>query len=213
MQHWDPFIVLIISSKLDEETRHDWRQHIGRRTDTTVTELIEFLENRAIDQQPSQGDRLSQMLRGQSHQRNPKRNIFAVNNEAPAPAQASTSASAQAPTPTLARKQALQQRKKCIICKGDHYPWQCPKLRKECARVQTEMVNSVGACLKCLLKHEVGACKKSDCPYCGEDHNSLLCIKKERDQTTAEQTKRKLQPQPKRETAGDPSTDDWSNIQ
>lgn len=160
VHHWDPFISLIVTSKLDEETRTEWRQHIGRRTNATIGELIEFLERRAIDHQPSQGDRLSQMMRGQSNQRNTKRNIFAISNEPSTPP---------------------KQKRRCVICKGDHFPWQCPKLRKECAKVRAELIRSVGACVKCLLKHEVGACNKSNCPYCGEEHNSLLCIKKERD--------------------------------
>lgn len=161
VHHWDPFICLIVTSKLDEETRTEWRQFIGRRTNTTIGELIEFLETQAIDHQPSQGDRLSQMLRGQGNQRNPKRNVFAINNGPSAPP---------------------KQKRKCVICKGDHFPWQCPKLRKECAKVRAELIRSVGACVKCLLKHEVGACNKSNCPYCGEEHNSMLCTKKERDQ-------------------------------
>lgn len=193
VNHWDPFICLIITSKLDEETRSEWRQHVGRRTNTTLTEFIEFLETRAIDYQPSQGDRLSQMLRNQVIQRNPRRNIFAVTNE-----------------PTEKPKQKRQ----CVICKGDHYPWQCSKLRKECARVRAELVNSVGACVKCLLKHEVGACTKSDCPYCGEGHNSLLCLKKERETPRAQRKETKKSTpgmKDRSEKSGNhANTDSWS---
>lgn len=41
------------------------------------------------------------------------------------------------------------------------------------------MLEKLGACFKCLLKHEIGECKKRDCPYCGGPHNLLLCYKKE----------------------------------
>lgn len=214
VHHWDPFICLIISSKLDEETRRDWKQHIGRRTNATVSELVEFLETRAIDQQPSQGDRLSQMLRNQGNQRNTRRNVFAVTQNAPA--ESSTPATPKASTSVLAKKpvQVPKKKRTCIFCQGDHLPWQCSRLRKESVRVRNEIVNSVGACLKCLLKHEVGTCQKSDCPYCGEDHNSLLCFKKERDQKRAIEAKERQQPQTKKDKFGNQSSaDDWSENQ
>lgn len=194
VRHWDPFICLIISSKLDEETRSDWRQHLGRRTDATIGDLIDFLETRSLDYQPSQSDHLSQMLKGQVCPRNPRRNIFAVTNEP---------------------DKATGQKRKCVICKGDHYPWQCQKLRKECARVRAELVNSVGACVKCLLKHEVGACTKSDCPYCGEGHNSMLCLKRERDQGNTNQDKKLGPPRGRRpdKSGGHGHPGAWSNAQ
>lgn len=64
VSHWDPFILLVVTTKLDEETRTAWKQHIGRKTNVEVRDLIEFIEVRALDMQPSQGDKLSQMLRG-----------------------------------------------------------------------------------------------------------------------------------------------------
>lgn len=186
VHHWDPFICLIVTTKLDEETRNEWKQHVGRRTNVTIGELIEFLETRAIDCQPSQGDRLSQMLRGNAVQRNPRRNIFTVNeNQAGGSSNTPRGDNVQRQPRNIFqvtdRKQEAQKgkKKKCIVCQGDHYPWHCIKLKGECAKVRTEMMKSVGACFRCLLKHEIGECKKSDCPYCGGPHNILLCYKKE----------------------------------
>lgn len=156
--HWDPFISLIITVKLDEETRSEWRQKIGRRTNVLVRDLIEFLEVKAIDLQPSQGDRLSQMLKGEQARKFPKR-IFQVTEKKPST--------------------ALANKRNCIVCKGDHATWNCEILRKECAKVRSDMIRSFGGCFKCLLKHKVGECKKNECPYCGGPHNVLLCYKKE----------------------------------
>lgn len=144
--HWDPFISLIILTKLDEETRSEWKQRVGRRTDISVSELLEFLEVKAIDVQPSQGDKLSQLLKGDIGKRHPKR-VFQISE-----------GSKETPS---------KPKKKCIVCQGDHFPWQCEKLKKECAKVRKEIIKSVGACFKCLLKHEIGECKKSNYPYCG----------------------------------------------
>lgn len=166
VQRWDPFITLIVTTKLDEETRAEWKQHVGRRTNTTTDELVEFIETKAMDLQPSEGDKLSQMLKGQINQRYPKRNIFAINER---------------------RQERPRQPRRCIICQGDHFPWQCKKLKGECARVRTKMIREIGACFKCLLKHEIGECTKAECPYCGGEHNTLLCFKREKDQKIREE--------------------------
>lgn len=155
---WDPFILLIINLKLDDETRNEWKQQVGRKTDVKVKELIEFLEVRAIELQPTQGDKLSQLLKGDFTKRPPKR-IFQITDKEPE-----------------------KFNRKCSICQGNHPIWRCDKLKKECAKVRTDMIKSLKLCFRCLLKHEIGVCSKSDCPYCGGPHNTLLCYKKENDQ-------------------------------
>lgn len=162
---WDPFILLIINLKLDDETRSEWKQQVGRKIDVKVKELIEFLETRAIELQPTQGDKLSQLLKGDFTKRPPRR-IFQVTEQ----------------RPEKGPDDKRGQKRKCTICQENHPFWHCDKLRSECAKVRTDIVKSLKLCFKCLLKHEIGVCNKSDCPYCGGPHNSMLCYKKENDQ-------------------------------
>lgn len=61
---WDPFILFTLLSKLDEETRITWRNFIGRRENATVAELLEFLETKAIESQPSMPVHIYNMLSG-----------------------------------------------------------------------------------------------------------------------------------------------------
>lgn len=63
VDEWDPFLIFIIISKLDDETRHEWKQQ--KRKDN-VQVLLEWLETKASELQPSQSDRLSRMLRGET---------------------------------------------------------------------------------------------------------------------------------------------------
>lgn len=156
---WDPFILLIMTLKLDEETRSEWKRSVGRKENVQANDLIEFLEVRAIDLQPSQGDRLSYMLKGDVHRRQPKR-IFQVRN------------TEESPKP---------KEHQCPLCAGNHRIWNCDKLKKECAKVRTDMIKSLQLCFKCLLKHKLGICENEDCSYCGGPHNILLCYKKEND--------------------------------
>ena len=156
VEHWDPFVTLIINSKLDDETRSDWKQQIGRR-EVTTARMIDFLELRAIELQPTQGDKLSVMLRGDN--RRPPRNIFQVSEQ---------------------QKPEKENKKlECLICKGPHRLWNCKKLLAECAKTRTEIIKSLRVCFKCLLKHQMGLCENEECNYCGGPHHVLLCYKKE----------------------------------
>jgi len=171
---WDPFVMLILTMKLDEETRNEWKQRKGRR-EADVKEMLEFIENRALELQPTQADRLSQLLKGErKSDRRPAARVFQINNET-----------------------------ECPLCKGPHKIWHCPKLKSECAKVRTNIIKSLKLCFKCLLKHELGACKK-DCPYCGGPHNLLLCYKKENDNKN-----RKTGVRPKTKPIVQDDWDDW----
>lgn len=145
--------------------------------------MLEFLETRASELLPSQGDKLSQLLKGDTNRRI-QRKVFQINDEKPE-----------------------KQKRVCSVCKGDHPIWRCDKLRKECAKVRTDMIRSLKLCFKCLLKHEIGVCDKDDCPYCGGPHNSLLCYKKENDEK-AKKEKGAIKWKPK-ETWKDDS--DWDD--
>lgn len=152
VKNWDPFLVLMITTKLDEETRNDWKQSTRTKEVAKIKELIGFLEERAIELQPTQGDKLSQMLKGDMHRRG-QRKIFQIN----------------------------EKKTECPLCKGPHKIWNCDRLKTECAKVKTEIIKSLRLCFKCLLKHQLGMCDAEDCSYCGGPHNILLCYKKEND--------------------------------
>lgn len=162
--NWDPFIVLILMVKLDDDTKARWRELTGRNEVTSVTQLIEFLEQRSNNLRPNQSDRLSTLLRGEGGRKGPKR-VFQVTDG----------------------KDKEKKPKKdgesgsCPVCKGPHKVWNCEKLLKKCAEVRTDIIRTLKICFKCLLKHQIGLCEADDCAYCGGPHNILLCFKKERD--------------------------------
>lgn len=59
---WDPILKFMIQTKLDDNTRRLWKQHIGRREQVPLAELIDFLEIRALEVQPTQSDKVRQMF-------------------------------------------------------------------------------------------------------------------------------------------------------
>lgn len=156
VSNWDPVLLLVITTKLDEETRQDWKQHVGKKSSVTASELLDFLETKAFELQPTQSDRLSMMLKGDVCRRTPRK-IFAVEKE---------------PKPKTEKKLD------CSICHGPHHIWNCDKLRAECAKARTAIIRDLEMCFRCLLKHQFGECEE-DCAYCGGAHHVMLCYKKE----------------------------------
>lgn len=185
VRNWDPFVTLIIITKLDEDTRQEWKQRVGKRDSVGVSELLDFLETRAVELQPTQGEKLSQLLKGDAACRRPPRKIFQVQKDAPPPGK-------------------TDKKMECPICGGQHRIWNCEKLRAECAKVRTDMIRDLKMCFKCLLKHQIGDCSSSNCPYCSGPHNVLLCYKKEND--NKRNAKRQANPKPSTSTKDE---EDW----
>lgn len=173
VSQWDPFINLIIALKLDEETRTEWKQRKPYGS-PSVTELLEWLETRAIELQPSSNDRLSRMLKGDtrnSARGNPPRKIFQITP--------GKGAKPKRKMPSIS--QPPKSPPKCSICGGDHKVRDCPSLRKAGAKARSGIIKTLKLCFKCLLKHQIGTCDHEDCSYCGGPHHILLCYKKEND--------------------------------
>lgn len=171
VKDWDAIIVFIVISKLDEETRFDWKQHKKEKNKLTkLQELLDFLETRAIELQPQQGERFSQMLK--NNQSKTPRKIFQVTGKQ--------------------GESSKQSTLKCPICNGPHRIRNCDKLKSECAKVRTNIIRTLKVCFKCLLKHQFGMCESDDCAYCGGPHHILLCYKKENDQKNQQEKSRNL---------------------
>lgn len=77
IENWDPFINFIVKTKIDEETRSEWRQKQVKEKLVKTTDLLDFLENRASELQPAQSQHLSQMLNNESKRKFNKK-IFQV---------------------------------------------------------------------------------------------------------------------------------------
>lgn len=152
------------------------------------SELIEWLETRAIELQPTISDKMGRQHMKIDPRKHPQRRVvFQVNEK-----KGNDS------------KLKLEKLQKCLMCGGNHKIWECKQFREQCAKVRSELVKSFKLCLKCLLKHQLGICDNEDCNHCGGPHNVMLCYKKENE------NKRKLEPRraiegPRRAIEGPPN--------
>lgn len=168
VENWDPIVNLIICSKLNEDLRSGWEQKKERDDLKLTKDLLKYLEGKAIELQPKQSDRLSQMLKGDNRRTQPRR-VFQINEK-----------KVEKEKP----QQDGEKKNKCLICGGNHKIRNCFKFKRECAKVRTEIVKSLKLCFKCLLKHQIGLCDQEDCNYCGKPHDVMLCYKKENDENS-----------------------------
>lgn len=185
---WDPILKFIIVSKLDEKTRNDWKQLIGREEGVSVHRLLEFLETRAIQMQPLQGERLLQMLTiSDKRRQNIPRKIFHVadqgnNNQKAENLNQGASTSFQQSRGANQGASTSFEQLKCAQCGGNHALYRCKDILKEKASDRTNIIrDKLHRCIKCLGQHERGQCEFKKCPYCGGPHNTLLCYQKEHD--------------------------------
>lgn len=155
VSHYDPVLIYWLTSRLDSATLRKWKDQIKKRSDITISELIEFLEVEAAE----------------------SRN---VHRDRPAAHTTSQSKRSKAPPKKASIFLTTEGSGECSHCNGDHVIYRCKAFMALTVNDRLKSVREAKLCLTCLRKHEKGECKSSACRSCGGSHNSLLCFKKER---------------------------------
>lgn len=168
VDYWDPITNLIICTKLNDDLRAAWEIKKESYTAKTTKDLLRFLEGKAIELQPKQSEKLSQMLKGDPRSRLPQKKVFQITDK-------------KTETKSEPKKES-GNKKECLMCKGNHHVWDCNMLKKESAKARTRIIRALGLCFKCLLKHCIGMCDNEDCEYCGGPHHVMLCYKRENEE-------------------------------
>lgn len=173
--HWDPFILFVLLSKLDEETRRAWKNHIGRKENATVGELLEFLETKAIENQPSMADKMYNLLSGKkaaclpgTSQKTPQQQRIFYTEGA--------SGSQEKPPGKTKSNTTLR---KCPKCSGNHQLSWCGEYKRMSFSDRKKFIEIKKLCFRCLEPHFFRDCTKKDCPICGRAHHSTICPQKE----------------------------------
>lgn len=178
---WDPFILFILLSKLDEDTRRTWKNLIGRRENATVEELLEFLETKAIESQPSMPEHMYNMLSGKKliSTKNQGPKIFHTDGAGPSGERGSTGPSGsnkpQQRQPSNQNWQPFNQSKGCPKCRGSHRLSWCDAFKKMEPEDRKRFVGTRKFCFKCLEPHLFRNCREKNCRACGGAHHFLIC--------------------------------------
>lgn len=84
VSNWDPFLTLIIETKLDKVTRQEWKEEKGRNANPDVNKLLNWMEAQAAIYTPRTKIDWTEKLRRKSsrhqHQRHHHQRLFHINN-------------------------------------------------------------------------------------------------------------------------------------
>lgn len=146
---WDPWVVYLISKKLDNDSKVAWEQYLGGSKEVPNLErIMKFLD-----------------LRARILDETSKPNVQKLTKERVRTAHIETSKSNDKPFEA------------CSYCNGKHFIYFCQNFRAISAESRNQFVNEKKLCFNCLNTHMVVDCKsKFTCRSCKKKHNTLLHI-------------------------------------
>lgn len=148
---WDPFIVHIVVTKLDPETRKVWEHSIGSSNNLpTYNEFTSFLEGRF---------RALEMI--QINYKNEKRESLSSHNTH---------------KPKIVKTFTVETNTKCTYCTNNHYICHCTEFTQLNVEQRREFAKKNGLCFNCLVKgHSIKNCRqRTSCKTCNHKHHTLL---------------------------------------
>lgn len=161
---WDPFIIFLVSQKLDPESFKEWEKAIYKDTADimpTWEELKRFLEGqfRTLEQ-------INPMLIKDKIQ--PSKSYHNTLDTCEYEEEIFQSAHANI---SPRQRQIL-----CTYCKDGHYIFQCKEFTKQPVEGRREFVQKNQLCFNCLIPgHNVYRCRqRTTCRICHRRHHSLL---------------------------------------
>ncbi|XP_055680290.1 uncharacterized protein LOC129788348 [Lutzomyia longipalpis] len=149
----DPWIIYLLLSKLDHESKVLWSREVGSRQ-PTLSRFMLFMKDRLRSLEvcqatpgPKPADHGSKGNTGKPPQKSGKSNVLATTAESACPA-----------------------------CKAtDHRVFKCPKFLRMSPADRLALIREKGLCRKCLVStHMTKDCSFGTCTTCAGHHNKLL---------------------------------------
>lgn len=156
VEHWDDFIVVLVTDKLDMETRRMWEQANCSGTEFPKwTALETFIENRV-------------------------RALDAIGPVKLSSFSSSASSSSAQQRKVRAHTVTTTKQHMCLMCADNHAIYACHAFRQLNVADRRTLVSTKRLCFICLSStHMATNCKSNrSCRFCEEAHNSLLHVDK-----------------------------------
>lgn len=172
---WDPFLVHLLSQKLDAETYNDYIQSLKSPRDLPILkDFLNFLETKFMmletsrKKQEYSSHKTSNFNQPPTSKSLPNPN-FKQNYYQPQHAFSSNQVISQSNANTNIKC------KPCLICNDDHRIHLCPTLLKMQPYARKKAIMNLNLCVNCLHYHEGKKCFSSiKCKECNREHNTLL---------------------------------------
>ncbi|XP_062538841.1 uncharacterized protein LOC134207138 [Armigeres subalbatus] len=153
-EHWNSFLVELLSSKLDPSTQKEWENQLADDVRPVYADLVAFIQKRSrVLQSITLSQPLTPVARTEpKHESKPYRSktssYHSANNDN---------------TP------------KCILCKQSHMLSLCDDFKKLTPQKRFELAKRQGLCLNFLKSsHLMKNCSAGSCRTCNKRHHTLL---------------------------------------
>lgn len=152
--HWNSFLVELLSSKLDPVTQKEWENQLEDDRRPTYTELVAFIQKRS---------RILQSI--------------ALSQSSPPVAKTEPKYESK---PTRSKTSLYHSTSGnnlpcCILCKQSHILTQCDEFKKLTPQNRFELAKRQGLCLNCLKSsHLMKNCTAGSCRTCNKRHHTML---------------------------------------
>lgn len=150
IETWDPLVVHIVVSKLDQDTLKEWEQSLAAKHDLPAfLELRNFIEGRfrALEMVQSVASTSKSLMNNDKEKKHAHIRTFATELNA-----------------------------KCTYCSQSHYLSHCKAFTEIDVSQRREFAYKKGICFNCLIKgHTRKQCRqKTSCRKCPQRHHTLL---------------------------------------
>lgn len=171
IDEWDPFIIFIVQSKMDQSTRIEWENYLGGATGIPrIRSLTTFLETQFRILDCSNGIKIEQpkvivAATADQTKNNPTQKAYTNNSQSKYP------------------KNNSHNIEICRLCSENHWLLICQKFNDEMtARQRKTFILENHMCIVCLRYHPNEPCKsKYRCKKCNGEHSFKLHIAEEDD--------------------------------
>ncbi|XP_045496903.1 uncharacterized protein LOC123695185 [Colias croceus] len=184
---WDPFLVCILSQKLDTETYNDYMQSLkSPREIPVLKDFLQYLETKFMTLETSRKKHESYTKRAFHQPSNQHKHLRNYNNQSSFSKNYNNKFKQSYNNPN-STNQAISQRmyssnitnekrKQCPLCNSsEHRLYSCPTLLQMHPYERRKTVENMKLCLNCLHSHEGMKCfSRILCKQCNKHHNTLL---------------------------------------
>ncbi|CAI6343037.1 unnamed protein product [Macrosiphum euphorbiae] len=170
VEHWDAWLITIVTGRLDKNTGHGWQLHLKNTDLPKYKDLEAFLASRCVALENSEA---------------------VMSNESTNKIDTHSNSTAKTSKPTHQKRSLVITEKSeapCICCNKSHRVYQCEDFKKMTVTDRHSKIRDAQLCFNCFSPyHAARACRsRYSCQHCTGRHNTLLHVGKRsaRDGTT-----------------------------
>ncbi|CAH2090035.1 unnamed protein product [Euphydryas editha] len=160
---WDPVIIHLVVSKLDNESLRQWETYVSSASDELPkwSQLEQFIETRfrTLELLETGAQKSKNMIQSKSSHQPVKAKSF----------HSALEVKKTSPEPT------------CAMCNGPHFVYYCVQFKKQPILKRQNIAQAKRLCFNCLAPtHSVNKCpQNTSCRKCAKKHHTLLHFEKE----------------------------------